>query len=179
MLTFYVSEYRKRLQRTKESMELQGIDVLLITDPANMNYLTGYDAWSFYVHQMLIVMLDEAEHIWIGRGMDARAAQLTTWLHHDNIIAYTDDYVQSTIKHPMDFVEDIIKRKMKANRIIAAEYDANYFTAKNYIQLIKNLPNAHFVDGTSLVNWNRIVKSDKEIELIKKSAIIASKTMKK
>src|SRR5699024_9736617 len=130
MLTFSNTEYSKRLQKAKESMERQHIDVLLITDPANMNYLTGYDAWSFYVHQVLIVMTDQTEPIWIGRGMDANAAKITTWLQHDNIIAYTDDYVQSTIKHPMDFVADIIKEKGKANKTIAAEYDAYYFTAK-------------------------------------------------
>src|SRR5699024_7871841 len=179
MLIFSNTEYSKRLQKAKESMERQHIDVLLITDPANMNYLTGYDAWSFYVHQVLIVMTDQTEPIWIGRGMDANAAKITTWLQHDNIIAYTDDYVQSTLKHPMDFVAEIIKEKGKANKTIAAEYDAYYFTAKNYIQLVKNLPNAQFVDGTSLVNWIRIVKSEKEIELIKKAATIASATMKK
>lgn len=50
-------------------MEKEGIDVLLVTDPANMNYLTGYDAWSFYVHQMLIVIIDEPQPIWVGRYM--------------------------------------------------------------------------------------------------------------
>lgn len=179
MLTFSISEYRKRLRETKESMENKNIDVLIITDPANMNYLTGYDAWSFYVHQVLIVMVDEQEPIWIGRGMDASAAKITTWLQDDNIVAYTDDYVQSTVKHPMDFVADIIKDKGKGNKVIAAEYDAYYFTAKNYIQLVKNLPNAQFVDGTSLVNWVRIVKSEQEISFIKKAATIASLTMQK
>lgn len=179
MLTFSKSEHKERLNKTKESMTRQGIDVLLVTDPANMNYLTGFDAWSFYVHQLLIVIADEAEPIWIGRGIDASAAEITTWLNKENIIPYTDDYVQSTVKHPMDFVADIIVKKGKDKHVIAAEFDAYYFTAKNYIQLTKNLPNASFVDGTSLVNWIRIVKSDTEIELIKKAAKIATETMNK
>lgn len=179
MLNFSVSEFGKRLHSVKESMSRQGIDVLLITDPANMNYLTGFDAWSFYVHQLLVVMVDEKEPIWIGRGMDASAASITTWLHEDNIIPYSDDYVQSTIKHPMDFVAELLSKKGKANRVIGAEYDAYYFTAKNYIQLTKKLPNATFVDGTSLVNWIRIVKSDAEMDFIQKAATIATKTMMK
>ena len=48
-------------------MEKAGIDVLFVTDPANMNYLTGYDGWSFYVHQMVVLSLDEPEPVWIGR----------------------------------------------------------------------------------------------------------------
>ncbi len=179
MLTFYVSEYRKRLQRAKESMELQGIDVLLITDPANMNYLTGFDAWSFYVHQLLIVIADEDEPIWVGRGIDASAAAITTWLSRDNIIPYPDDYVQSALKHPMDFVADIIRYKGRESRVIGAEYDAYYFTAKNYIQLTKQLPDATFIDGTNLVNWIRIVKSETEIKLIERAATIVSETMVK
>src|SRR5699024_7411120 len=97
--------------------------VLLITDPANMNYLTGYDAWSFYVHQVLIVMTDYAEPISIGRGMDANAAKITTWLQHENIIPYTDEHLQSTVQHPMDLLAEIMKEERKANKTIAAEYD--------------------------------------------------------
>ncbi len=89
----------------------KGIDVLIVTDPANMNYLTGFDGWSFYVHQCLIVMVDQEQPIWVGRGQDGNAARLTTWLDDDNIYPYTDDYVQSLVKHPMDFVADIIKEK--------------------------------------------------------------------
>lgn len=179
MLTFTKEEYKSRLTKTKESMEQRGIDVLLVTDPANMNYLTGFDAWSFYVHQLLIVSAEEEEPIWIGRGIDASAAEITTWLDSKNILPYSDDHVQSTVKHPMDFVANIIKEKGLSNKTIAAEYDAYYFTAKNYIQLTKQLSNAKFVDGTSLVNWIRIIKSDKEIELIKRAATIVTETMYK
>jgi hypothetical protein len=28
-------------------MEAAGIELLLVVDPSNMNYLTGYDGWSF------------------------------------------------------------------------------------------------------------------------------------
>src|SRR5699024_2775984 len=179
MLTFTKSEYEKRLKKTKVSMERQGIDVLLITDPANMNYLTGFDAWSFYVHQLLIVMKEEEEPIWVGRGIDVSAAEITTWLDSKNILSYSDDHVQSTTKHPMDFVAAVLKEKGQEKKTIAAEFDAYYFTAKNYLQLKKQLPNAKFVDGTSLVNWIRIVKSDKEIELIKRAAFIVTEAMHK
>ncbi len=46
-LYFEVDEYKQRLAKTKESMADKGIDVLIVTDPANMNYLTGFDGWSF------------------------------------------------------------------------------------------------------------------------------------
>jgi len=44
---FSRDEYEQRVQATKQRMEQQGLDTLIVTDPANINYLTGYDGWSF------------------------------------------------------------------------------------------------------------------------------------
>lgn len=177
MLEFSKKEYQSRVQKVKEKMEERGIEVLLITDPANMNYLTGYNAWSFYVHQMVMVALDEEEPIWIGRFMDAIAARKTAWLDHDNIIAYGDEYVQSYERHPMDFIADFVKEKGKGNKNIAVEMDNYYFTAQCYLSLKKGLPNAKFEDARELVNWVRIIKSDMEIKYMKRAGKIMEKGM--
>lgn len=177
LLTFPITEFHERLTKTKQRMADAGIDVLLVTDPANMNYLTGYDAWSFYVHQVLMVTIDEDQPIWIGRGQDASAAMHTTWLDADHIIPYADHYVQSTVRHPMDFVCDLLKEKKKDNKTIAVELDAYYFTAMCYMRLVHGLPNATFIDGTNMVNWVRIIKSDQEIAYIKQASKIAENAM--
>ncbi len=44
------------------------------------------------------------EPIWYGRGQDANGAKRTAYLEHDNIIGYPDHYVQSTERHPMDYL---------------------------------------------------------------------------
>ncbi len=177
ILVFSYSEYKERIRKTKQSMEKQGIEVLLVTNPANMNYLSGYDAWSFYVHQMLILIIDEEQPIWIGRGQDANGAKVTTWLYHENIISYPDDYVQSSTKHPMDFVADILKQIGQSTRTIGVEMDAYYFSAKAFEHLKRGLPNAEFKDTTTLVNWIKIIKSDQEITYMKRAAQIVEKAM--
>lgn len=177
MLSFSVSEYKERIRKVKQKMASRGIDVLIVTDPANMNYLSGYDGWSFYVHQCLLVIIDEEKPFWVGRGQDANAAKITTWLGDDHIIPYPDDYVQSTVKHPMEFVSDILKEIGQANRNIGVEMDTYYFTAKCFETLGKRLPNARLLDATSLVNWVRIVKSEQEISFIKKAAKIVEIAM--
>lgn len=176
-MSFATSEYKERIRKTKERMMQKGIDVLLITDPANINYLSGYDGWSFYVHQMLVVIIDEEQPMWIGRGMDANAAKVTTWLYRENIIPYPDDYIHSDTKHPMDFVAGFLKQIGQEKRSIGVEMENYYFTAKSYEQLKKGLPNASFQDATLLVNWVRLIKSDAEIEYMKRAAIIAEKAM--
>ena len=54
-LNFTRVEYAERLSKTRRAMEKGGIDLLIVTDPSNMHWLTGYDGWSFYVHQCVLV----------------------------------------------------------------------------------------------------------------------------
>lgn len=176
-MPFEKSEYLARIGKTKKSMAGQGVDVLLATNPANMNYLTGYDGWSFYVHQLVILALDFDEPFWIGRGMDANAAKVTTFLDHDNILGYPDDYVQTHVKHPMDYVADFLKQRGWDKKAIGIEMDSYYFTAACYESLKRNLPNADFKDTTTLVNWVRVTKSAREIEYMQQAARIIEKTM--
>jgi ectoine hydrolase len=177
MISFELSEYKERIRKTKMRMASEGIDVLLVTDPANMNYLSGYDGWSFYVHQMLVLMIDEDQPIWIGRAQDANGAKVTTWLYHDNIIPYTDDFVQSTTKHPMDFIANILQEIGQARRTIAVEKDSYYFTAMCFERLKLGLPNATFKDGTNLVNRVRLIKSNQEIEYMRKAGKLVELAM--
>ena len=48
-MSFTKDEYKERLKKTKQSMQQKGIELLISQDTNNMNYLTGYDAWSFYL----------------------------------------------------------------------------------------------------------------------------------
>lgn len=177
MPVFDVSEYQSRIRRTRESMQERGIDVLLVSQPANMNYLTGYDGWSFYVHQAVVVALEQEEPMWLGRGMDANGARLTTFLSGENIREYADDYVQSLTKHPMHFIADVLKEKGWDRKRIGVEMDQFYFTHRNYVELERSLPKASFVDANALVNWVRVVKSEAEITFLKRAGKIAERVM--
>jgi Xaa-Pro dipeptidase len=177
MPVFSKEEYAQRVKRTKEAMQEKGIDLLVVSQPANMNYLTGYDGWSFYVHQCVLVSLRQEEPMWIGRGMDANGARITTFLSEDNIREYADYYVHSTERHPMNFVADVIKEKGWDKGSIGVEMDQFYFTHRAYLELEKDLPNAKFVDGNVLVNWVRVIKSDQEIEMMKRAGMIAVEVM--
>jgi ectoine hydrolase len=177
MALFETSEYLERIKKTKGRMAQTGIDVLIVADPANMNYLTGYDGWSFYVPQVVVVNIDEEEPVWIGRGMDANGAKHTTFLSHTNIFGYPDDYVQSLLKHPMNFVADILKEKGWESKAIGVEMDAYYFSARCYEELKKSLPAAKFKDGNLLVSWVRNIKSAQEIEYMNQAGKIVEKVM--
>lgn len=173
---FTIPEYHTRLAKTREAMGAAGLDVLFVTDPSNQSWLTGYDGWSFYVHQGVIVTM-EGEPIWWGRHMDMLGGRRTCWMQHDNIIGYGDHFVQSTQVHPMqDLAEHLKARGFEAARI-GVEMENYYYSAKAHAVLAEDMPKATLVDATALVNWQRLIKSDAEIGFIRKAARISEKVM--
>ncbi len=177
MPVFEVKEYRQRLSRTKQAMEKMGLDVLIVTDPANMNYISGYDGWSFYVHQGLIIFLDKDQPVWFGRHQDSNGARLTTWLSQENILGYEDHYVQSRTIHPYDVVADLIRNKGYGAKRIGVEKDNYYFTARCMDHLSKGVPDARILDGELVVNWVRCIKSRAELVYMKMAGQIVENVM--
>ncbi|WP_244851040.1 ectoine hydrolase DoeA [Caballeronia sp. SL2Y3] len=174
-LPFERSEYAARIAKTRRAMETAGIDLLIVTDPTNMAWLTGYDGWSFYVHQCVLLATD-GEPVWYGRGQDANGAKRTVFMGHDNIVGYPDHYVQSQVRHPMDYLStEVIAARGWDRKRIGVEMDNYYFSAKAYASLRQHLPAATFVDATALVNWQRAVKSPQEIEYMRVAARIVEK----
>ncbi|WP_127904147.1 ectoine hydrolase DoeA [Solirhodobacter olei] len=170
-LNFSRAEYATRLEKTRAAMAAKGIDLLIVTDPSNMNWLTGYDGWSFYVHQCVVVP-PSGEPIWFGRGQDANGARRTAYLAEANIIGYPDHYVQSTERHPMDYLSAQLADRGLGKLRIGVEMDNYWFTAAAFASLVKHLPDARFSDCTALVNWQRAVKSETEIGYMRQAARI-------
>ena len=173
---FSTAEYDRRLNLTREAMHHAGLDVLFVTDPSNQAWLTGYDGWSFYVHQGVIVTR-EGEPIWWGRHMDMMGGRRTCWMNPANILGYGDHYVQSTDIHPMEDLASVFKARGFERAKIGVEMENYYYSAKAHDVLNTELPGAQLVDATALVNWQRLLKSDEEIGFIRKAARITEKVM--
>ncbi|WP_299350865.1 M24 family metallopeptidase [uncultured Shimia sp.] len=174
---FSRTEYDRRIALTRAAMQAADIDVLFVTDPSNQAWLTGYDGWSFYVHQGVILGLEGAP-IWWGRYMDSIGAGRTCWMSSDHIHGYADNYVQSTERHPMQDLAKHIDALCHAKARIGVEMENYYYSAKAHAVLVEELPEATVIDATALVNWQRLVKSDEEIGFIRKAARISEKVIK-
>ena len=177
-MLFEKQEYKERLKKVKIDMQKKGIDLLVSHDPANMNYLTGYDAWSFYYAQCVLVHLNEDEPICFVRAQDGGGAYIKTYLKNENIIEYDEKYIHTWPLHPYQYLVEIIKKRKWDNLNIGLEMDNHYFTAYCYETIKKGLPNAKFKDAERLVNWVRVVKSNKEIKLMQSAARIVESGMK-
>jgi ectoine hydrolase len=170
-LPFSQDEYDDRIARTRAAMEQAQIEVIIISDPSNMAWLTGYDGWSFYVHQAVVLGM-EGQPIWWGRGIDANGARRTVFMDDDYIHGYDDSFVQNPPFHPMTDMARLIEANALQDKPIGVEMDNYYFSALAFQTLQRELPDTQFVDTTGLVNWQRAVKSPAEIEFMRHAARI-------
>ena len=177
-MSFSKDEYKDRLKKVQLSMQKKGIELLISQDTSNINYLTGYDAWSFYYSQCVIVHINSEEPICFIRAQDAGGAYLKTYLKSENIIVYDEKYIHAWPSHPYDALVNLLKKNKWDKLNIGVEMDAHYFTAYCYEKLNKNLPNAKIKDSERLVNWVRVIKSDQEIDFMKKAAVISENAMR-
>ena len=179
MSLFTKEEYNNRLKKVQKMMQDKGIELLISHDTNNINYLTGYDAWSFYYAQCAIVHVNADEPLCFVRDQDAGGAYLKTYLKKENIIVYDEHYIHTWPKHPYDYLVEIIKNKKWDKLSIGLEMDAHYFTAFCYQKIRDGLPDAKIKDSERLVNWARLVKSNTEINFMKSAAKISEVGMKK
>lgn len=168
-LNFEKSEFEQRLAKTRTAMNERGIDTLFVTDPSNMNWLTGYDGWSFYVHQGVVLPM-EGEPIWWGRGMDAAGARRTVWMGEDNISGYADIYVQNPDAHPKETLLELLDERGLGGGRTGVEMDNYYYSAKGHEVLFAG--GLNLADSTGLVNWCRAIKSETEIGYMRRAARI-------
>ncbi|MDA5558098.1 M24 family metallopeptidase [Shimia sp. MMG029] len=162
---FSAEEYAARLTKTRRAMAAQGIDTLIVVDPSNMAWLTGYDGWSFYVPQAVIVPA-AGDPIWWGRPQDKAGAAQTTWLSAENLLDWPEAHVQHPNHHPYEaLVTHLQARGLTRN--IGVEMDNYYYSAKSHAVLTETF--GPLIDATSLVNWQRAVKSSAELAMMRKA----------
>ena len=173
---FTETEYGDRLHRVRQEMDQRGFDALLIGDPANINWLTGYDAWSFYTPQVMLVSVDR-DPVWMGRDMDAGAASFTTFLRVEQVVAFPEVYVQQNDKHPAQFMADWMFDNGYDGQRIAYESDVYYLTPASIGHFKSRLSRCSWIDSELLVNWARLVKSPAEIVMLSQASEIAALAM--
>ncbi len=174
---FEPAEFERRVTDVGRRMAEAGFDLLVCQDPANMGWLTGFDGWSFYTPQAVVVHQEEAWPIWFGREQDAKSAHITTDLPAENIIGFSEPLVQHATLHPFDELCDLIKARGWGAARIGVDFDAHYYTARAHHHLVNGLPDAKIADNRELVNWARLVKSPAELAYMREAGRIMTETM--
>jgi len=164
---FTRQEYENRVAKTRGAMARAGIETLLIADPSNMAWLTGYDGWSFYVPQM-VILPSSGSPLWWGRTQDKPGARQTTWLTDDSLFDWPEAHVQHPDHHPVDALVSLLRDRGWTSGL-GVEMDNYYYSAASHGILERAFGAQNLNDATGLVNWARAIKSDAEIDLMRKA----------
>ena len=176
-LVFTDDEYARRLALAHQAMVEREVDVLVVTDPSNMCWLCGYEAWSFYVPQALLLVNGRPQPIWVGRAIDVEAVRQTTQLGEEDVRCYDDNLVQMGDGHPASLVAESILAEGFSRGRIALELESYYMPPRYRDQLEASMPAASFVDFGVTLNRLRAVKSAEEIMVLRQAAAIAHNAM--
>ncbi|MBL8269041.1 M24 family metallopeptidase, partial [Steroidobacter sp.] len=157
-------------------MSSRGLDLLIVTDPCNIYYLCGYDGWSFYTPQVLLVPMDGAP-VWVGRRMDVRGVGLTSCLSADDIVGYPEHLIQNEVEPPYGFIARTIAERYGKPGRIGIEKHSYYFSVASFEVLAATLAEGTLLDASYLVNWIRFTKSPQEVAVMRQAARLLEAAM--
>ncbi len=173
-LPFSMVEYDRRMRNLREKMAEQHIDVMIVNSPRNLYYLTGnrtFTAWtSLSCYQNLIVW--EGDPIYVVRFYEEPSVRGSSWVK--DYVTYRD----TGPIHPYDpvgTVAEVLKDKRLERKKIAFETD--FISHEEYQRFGELLPHAEFRNGTRIVDHLRLLKSEEEIERIRKACEINDRVL--
>ena len=173
---FELVEYQARWRRLHQALKRRELDAILVSNPANINWLTGYDAWSFYTPQAMLVEVGGTP-VWFGREMDAASAKSSSILHPEHLAPWPEELVQHPTAHPGDHIGATLEARGLNGKRIGYESDADFLSIRMLSAIKTQLPQAQWIDADLIVNWLRLVKSPTELVYMTQAAQIAGHSM--
>lgn len=180
LLAFPLAEYAERANKVRAEMARNGIDTLLVSSPANITYLTGYDSrWyrrstptslAIHVDAEHLIFFDDVSHrglVACHNGQIAKAAFFSRFRDTSQ-----DGWIYKTTAN--DLV-DTIANEGWLRTTAAVEHWAlapGGVSLRHIEQKFKDA-GARVVDGSWLVDRVKLVKSPAEIAMLDKAAVIA------
>ena len=158
-LFFDVAEYQQRLLGLRERMVARGVDLLLVSTPENVYYLTGYQTIGYASYQCVIVPL-EGEPLIVVRLLEEGVVRRLSWTNRFVVYADGEDPVDATVQ--------AVSELRRPNDRVAVEQAAWFLTVRNYLRLAAAL--GALADGSGLVEEGRKIKSPREIDYIRRAA---------
>lgn len=170
-------EYRERIENVKKHAAASELDLLVVTDPKNICYLTGYDSYSFYVPQAYLLPVSADEPVLVLRQQDVAGALWSTYLEDENIVGYGEEFVSGD-DHPMRFVGELIRSRRWSTGVVGVNMDATCLSPRGHEALEHFVPVSQLRDAGRLVEWVRTVKTPLEIEAMREAGRLGDHAMK-
>ena len=166
-LPFARAEYLERIARTRAAMAARDLDLLIVSSPENILWLSGYQAKGIFTFQVLLVPVSGPVRL------------VTRAIETGNVVCMPEDSVigefvtYSDTQSPVGAAVALITRAYPAARRLGVEKSNLYLGVARFEGLRDGLEGAVWEDASHLVDRLRLIKSPAEIALFRRAAAIS------
>lgn len=165
---FSAEEYSVRLASVQQSMVKEQLDILIITEPENIYYMTGYQTVGAPEVQALMVAKD-GNMYFLTRKLEVTNAYRSNL--KDKVEVYAD-YESGIHK-----LCSVLLQNSPDAKVAGLEFKSRRLTSEQRHLLETTLPYS-FVDCSNLIPRLRLIKSRAEIAIMKRAAEICTSGVK-
>ena len=153
------AEYDGRLARARAALAGAGIDVMVVTGPENIFYLTGQQTPGYYTFQAMVLPVD-GDPVFVIRQLEYFNFIANTFIADAEVYQDGDD--------PVNFLVDVIQKRGLASKRVAIDKRGWFLPITIYETLRGKL--GDIGDAAGLIERLRAVKSAAEVAKITTAA---------
>ena len=161
-LAFTPEEYVRRYDVIQAAMAAQGLDAVLVRCPENITYCSGYETPGYYKYHCVVVPRD-GEPVFLVRDFEWINSPEFAW---STKIAKVFDW-----DHPPSVLVNVLNQLgLGEGKRIGVEKQGFFYTVDEHETLVGALPGNTYVDATQILWDARMIKSDEEVAVMRRSA---------
>lgn len=176
-MKFSQQEFQKRYERARELMRANDLDALFVTEKSNYSYFTPHRTigWASKTRPIIFVLpLNEEPSLLLHEWESGNARSSCPWIK--NMKTWVD------LPFSISPLTEMFKSLRLTNARIGAElgYEQRLNMPFNdFEKLKKEMPKATFVDASNVFWQLRAIKSNAEVENIRKACVVMSDSIEK
>ena len=150
-------------------MEAQGFDAILARGPENITYCSGYETPGYYKYHCIVIPRN-GEPVFVVRDFEWINTPEFAW---STRIAKVFDW-----DHPPSVLANVLRQMgLGDGKRIGVEKQGFFYTVDEHETLERDLPGNSYADATQIFWDARMIKSDEEIAVMRKSARLVDMAM--
>jgi Xaa-Pro dipeptidase len=171
-LPFTAQEFQLRRERAVELLRRQHIDLAIISSPVNFYYLTGMHTG--VSHYMFVLALRQnGDGLWIVRKTEMSnvwASAAYSWVKEGVPVDDSED--------PQLKLADTLRKLVGSTATVGLEFSSPQMSAEAFTKMQTAAPQMRFVNVSGLVESLRVIKSEGELEYMRRAGVICGTAMK-
>ena len=168
---FPAEEFTGRLKRVRREIGEAGLDWLIVFHPVSILWLTGSEAKSYQAFQCLAVAADDRSLVVLTR--EGERAEFEEDALVDEVLTWGGPEPQD----PLEAFSRMADALGLKNARVGIEVPAYYLHPHHYVRIKSLLGDALVAEPVNLVHDLKLVKSPRELALIRRASAIADRAM--